>query len=71
MQAWPHTYDPLGSLWLSSLITAIPTLFFFLDLASRRMRSNDAGTLTGAPGSCLEACFEKIKGDSDDLANEC
>ncbi len=50
MQAWPHIYDPLGSLWLSSLIAAIPILFFFLDLAPRRLRSNDAGTLTVAPG---------------------
>jgi L-lactate permease len=50
MQAWPHVYDPLGSLWLSSLIAAIPIMFFFLDLSPPRLRSNDLSTLTVAPG---------------------
>jgi L-lactate permease len=50
MQAWPHVYDPLGSLWLSSLIATIPIMFFLLDLAPQRLRSNDSGTLTVAPG---------------------
>lgn len=36
MQAWPHVYDPLGSLWWSSLIAAIPIKFFFLDLSPPR-----------------------------------
>jgi hypothetical protein len=48
MQAWPHVYDPLGSLWLSSLIAAIPIMFFFLDLSPPRLRSNDSGTLAVA-----------------------
>ena len=50
MQAWPHVYDPLGSLWLSSLIAAIPISFCFLALAHLRTRWKDAGTLTVAPG---------------------
>ncbi len=50
MQAWPHVYDRLGSLRLSSLIAAIPIIFFFLDLSPPRSRSNDSGTLTVAPG---------------------
>jgi L-lactate permease len=50
MQNWPHVYDPLGSPGLSSLIAAIPIMFFFLDLAPPRLRSNDSGTLTVAPG---------------------
>ena len=50
MQAWPHVYDPLGSLWWSSLIAAIPIKFFFLDLSPPRLRPNDSGTLTVTPG---------------------
>ena len=30
MQSWQQNYDPLGNLWLSSLVAAIPILFFFL-----------------------------------------
>jgi L-lactate permease len=49
MQAWPHVYDPLGSLWLSSLIATIPIMFFLRDLVPQRLKSNDAVTLTVAP----------------------
>ena len=30
MQTWMQIYDPLGNLWLSSLIAALPIFFFFI-----------------------------------------
>jgi len=50
MQTWQHVYVPLGNLWLSSVIAAIPISFFVLALSHPRLRSNDTGTLTVAPG---------------------
>ena len=46
MQTWQQIYDPLGNLWLSSLIAAIPILFFFVALALLRMKGHIAGTIT-------------------------
>jgi L-lactate transport len=41
-------YDPLGNLWLSSLIAAIPILFFFVALTVLRMKGHLAATITVA-----------------------
>jgi L-lactate permease len=30
MQTWQQIYDPLGNLWLSSIVAAIPIIFFFI-----------------------------------------
>ncbi len=46
MQAWQQIYDPLGNLWLSSLIAAIPIIFFFVALAVLRLKGHVAGTIT-------------------------
>ncbi|MFZ4622822.1 MAG: L-lactate permease, partial [Rhodoferax sp.] len=46
MQTWQQIYNPLGNLWLSSLIAAIPIIFFFLALAVFRMKGHIAGTIT-------------------------
>ncbi|MEI6558719.1 MAG: lactate permease LctP family transporter [Rhodospirillaceae bacterium] len=46
MQPWTQVYDPLGNLWLSSLIAAIPLIFFFVALAVFRMKGHVAGTVT-------------------------
>ncbi|CAK0765171.1 lactate/glycolate:H(+) symporter LldP [uncultured Gammaproteobacteria bacterium] len=46
MQAWTQVYDPLGNLWLSSLVAAIPIIFFFVALAIFRMKGHVAGTIT-------------------------
>ncbi len=48
MQAWQQIYDPLGNLWLSSLLAAIPVIFFFVALAVLRMKGHVAGTITVA-----------------------
>ena len=46
MQPWPQIYNPLGNLWVSSLVAAIPIIFFFLALAVFRMKGHVAGTIT-------------------------
>jgi L-lactate transport len=46
MQAWQQIYDPLGNLWLSALVAAIPIIFFFVALAILRMKGHIAGTIT-------------------------
>ncbi|MBL8396676.1 MAG: L-lactate permease [Candidatus Accumulibacter sp.] len=46
MQAWQHLYNPAGNLWLSSLIAAIPIIFFFVALAVMRLKGHIAGTIT-------------------------
>jgi L-lactate permease len=46
MQPWTQIYDPAGNLWLSSLVAAIPLIFFFLALTALRMKGHTAGFLT-------------------------
>jgi len=46
MQTWQQNYDPLGNLWLSSLVAAIPIIFFFVALAVFRLKGHIAGTVT-------------------------
>ena len=46
MQTWAQVYDPIGNLWLSSLIALIPIAFFFIALAVLRMKGHVAGTIT-------------------------
>ncbi|NVD97816.1 lactate permease LctP family transporter [Massilia sp. BJB1822] len=46
MQAWHQLYTPLGSLWLSTLVAAIPIIFFFLALAVLRIKGHIAGAIT-------------------------
>ncbi len=46
MQTWTQVYDPFGNLWLSSLVAAIPIIFFFGALAVARMKGYLAATIT-------------------------
>ena len=46
MHPWHQVYNPLGHIWFSSLIAALPILFFFVALALLRMKGYLAGTLT-------------------------
>jgi len=46
VQPWHQTYTPLGSLWLSALVAAVPILFFFVALAGLRMKGHVAAAIT-------------------------
>ncbi|MTH34098.1 L-lactate permease [Paracoccus limosus] len=43
---WAQNYTPLGNIWLSSLIAAVPILFFFLALTRLRLKGYQAATIT-------------------------
>ena len=46
MQIWQQNYDPLGNIWLSSLIALIPILFFFFALIKLKLKGYLAATTT-------------------------
>ncbi|WP_174492305.1 L-lactate permease [Acinetobacter sp. Marseille-Q1623] len=46
LQQWQQIYDPMGNIWISSVIALIPIIFFFLALAVFRMKGSVAGTIT-------------------------
>lgn len=46
MQSWQQVYDPLNNIWLSSLIAAIPILFFFFALIKLKLKGYLAATIT-------------------------
>ena len=48
MQLWQQNYEPAGNIWLSSLIAALPILFFFFALIKLKLKGWQAGTITVA-----------------------
>ena len=60
MQPWMQIYDPLGNLWLSSLVAALPIIFFFVALAVLRMKGHVAGTITVAIALAVAIFFYKM-----------
>lgn len=57
MQHWAQLYDPLGNIWLSSLIALIPIIFFFAALAIFRLKGYIAGTITVALALIIAILF--------------
>ena len=43
METWTQVYNPLGALWLSALVAALPIAFFFVTLAVFRWEAYLAG----------------------------
>ena len=43
MDVWTQVYNPLGTLWLSALVAAVPVVFFFVTLAVLRWEGYLAG----------------------------
>jgi L-lactate permease len=46
MEVWQQIYDPIGNIWLSSSIAALPIVFFFLALIKLKLKGHIAATLT-------------------------
>ncbi|MFV8845201.1 L-lactate permease [Serratia fonticola] len=46
MEVWQQVYDPIGNIWLSSVIAALPIAFFFLALIKLKLKGHIAATLT-------------------------
>ena len=60
MESWLQVYDPAGNLWVSSLIAAIPIIFFFVALALLRMKGHVAGTITVALATIIAIGFYQM-----------
>jgi len=60
MQPWLQVYDPLGNLWLSSLIAVLPIAFFFLALTVLRLKGHVASTITVAIALGVAIFFYKM-----------
>lgn len=60
MQPWMQVYDPLGNLWLSSLVAVLPIAFFFFALTVLRMKGHIAGTITVAISLAVAIFFYKM-----------
>jgi L-lactate transport len=60
METWQQNYDPLGSIWLSALVAAIPIFFFFVALAVLRMKGYLAGTITVAIALVVAVLFYRM-----------
>ncbi len=46
MEVWQQVYDPIGNIWLSSAVAALPIAFFFLALIKLKLKGHIAATLT-------------------------
>lgn len=63
MQLWQQNYDPAGNIWLSSLIAALPILFFFFALIKLKLKGWQAGTITVAIALAVALFFYDMPSD--------
>ncbi|EOE6865499.1 L-lactate permease [Cronobacter dublinensis] len=60
MQLWQQNYDPAGNIWLSSLIAALPILFFFFALIKLKLKGYMAATITVVIALLVALFFYKM-----------
>lgn len=53
LMPWTQAINPLGNLWLSALVAAVPVVFLFIALAGLRMKGHIAGLLTVFLAICV------------------
>src|SRR5258708_31412509 len=64
---WTQNYDPLGSLWLSTIAAALPVVLLMTLLATGRVSAPKAA-LAGLTAALLLAIFLYVPGDDDSFA---
>ena len=57
---WQQLYDPLGNVWLSSLVALIPIIFFFLALTVFRLKGVVASAITVTLATLVALFFYKM-----------
>ncbi|TBL78778.1 L-lactate permease [Obesumbacterium proteus] len=63
MQVWQQVYDPIGNIWLSSLIAALPILFFFFALIKLKLKGYIAATVTVGIALLVALFFYQMPAD--------
>lgn len=63
MQVWQQFYDPIGNIWLSSLIAALPILFFFFALIKLKLKGYIAATITVGIALLVALFFYQMPAD--------
>lgn len=63
MQVWQQVYDPIGNIWLSSLIAALPILFFFFALIKLKLKGYIAATITVGIALLVALLFYQMPAD--------
>lgn len=64
MQNWLQHYDPLGNIWLSSLVAALPILFFFFALTKLQLKGYVAGSITVVIALAVALLFYRMPLDN-------
>ena len=60
MGVWNQIYDPMGNIWLSALVAAIPIIFFIVALTVFKMKGYVAGILSIVVAACVALFFYKM-----------
>lgn len=63
MQVWQQVYDPIGNIWLSSLIASLPILFFFFALIKLKLKGYIAATITVGIALLVALFFYQMPAD--------
>ena len=63
MQVLQQVYDPIGNIWLSSLIASLPILFFFFALIKLKLKGYIAATITVGIALLVALFFYQMPAD--------
>lgn len=60
MGVWNQIYDPMGNIWLSALVAAVPIIFFIVALTVFKMKGYITGLLSIVVAACVALFFYKM-----------